>query len=1054
MRGKKSSVISLLIAILIIASIPIGFFNYIGPEPTFRPKNTTEQIAIVNEDDGFLRAKDNLVTLGQDSILTIEGGESEYEWPVVSRSAAQTGLENKEYDAVIYIPSSFSRDIMSFKEEVPRITNIRFEISPHLNAKNQERVQKELEAAQQKLNGQVTAMYWRYVSEEINEVQTNFGEILDKEIDFLNEMYSFYAPSSQELGKEIDRQRERLRQLFSYSKEATGIAGSSQSSLTEAEKAFETLTNNIDTYLAYQADVVDSLQLIDLENEQLIKEASAEFNSLLEDGERRIREGQEPFQPRLENEGNNVYDYLQTIRAGVGTLNQQMQGFETNMNTSFQALNREIDLLPQSHRDVIRNYNQQDALNAFLSTMESTLVIRKDLTQETPDERQRPGAPQDELKGLTPNTLDEVQEQAKTIKELLTKLEPEKEKPEPDPEPDTKPESPGEPDNDLEQEDTMGQSKDDGQDNKRDSEEQPEPTPDTEPGSPSESDNDLGQKDTLGKSEDNDQDNKRDSEEQSEQPEQPGEPQQPDTPQNGRSPYTTWEEAMAIIEQLENELNSQKTNIKNNHDLVSSYVDYLEKLQHYVDQLEERAEALPSSLIDKIQKREERILSSQPASEFASRFGDPIQNSDPSLLMDYYGLLSELELTMRNYRASSTLNREHADAAIKQFAHMGELREQILGSQENVTSFMFLTEDIKQFQKFSTDARTEMDTLLKDTNTVLTDLSAEIKEEQQLILSLVNETHVHAGNALEQIKSNRKPIEIEAGPIEGLDGHLVQMSHQASLMEVEQLGGVVSSLSKHQDDLIGSTEEMFGQVSSVQSKSDDLNNRWKKSVDTTKLVHDNMNDILHNAINDGYYNDYVYKHLSNPVNVAGEQVVEPTEPFTPPVVMLVIILLVSLLIGYLAHHYGNLPISVHLSLYVILSVALGLIISIYGLNIYKMSEAQAIQWSIITVLLVLATSGLMCLILMIGPWIGALGSVLIIFLFTTPLLDMAMPNFSSNNPIAELFISIQHQEQKLFVPGATVLFAITCFSIAIIVAKHIYKNQQLRHSAEEEEYEI
>ncbi len=1033
MRSRKSSVISLLIAILIIAAIPIGFFNYIGPEPMFRPKNTTEQIAIVNEDDGFLRAKDNLVTLGQDAILTIEGGESEYEWPVVSRSAAQTGLENKEYDAVIYIPSSFSRDIMSFKEEVPRITNIRFEISPHLNAKNQERVQKELEAAQQKLNGQVTAMYWRYVSEEINEVQTNFGEILDKEIDFLNEMYSFYAPSSQELGKEIDRQRERIRQLFSYSKEATGIAGSSQSSLTEAEKAFETLTNNIDTYLAYQSDVVDSLQLIDLENEQLMNEASAEFNALLEDGERRIREGQEPFLPRLENEGNNVYNYLQTIRAGVGTLGQQMQGFETNMNTSFQALNREIDLLPQSHRDVIRNYNQQDALNAFLSTMESTLIKRKDLTQETPYEQQRPGAPQDELKGLNPSTFDEVQEQIETIKVLLTKLEPEKEKPEPNPEPD----------NDLEQEDTM-----------EDSREQPEPTPETEPGSPDEPDSALRQEDTLGESKDHDQDNKRGPEDQSEQPEHPGEQQQPNTPQDGHSSYTIWEEAMALIEQLENELNSQKINIKNNHDLVSSYVDYLEKLQDYVDQLEERTEALPNSLIDKIQKREERILSSEPASEFASRFRDPIQNQAPGLLMDYYGLLSELELTMRNYTSSNTLNREHADAAIKQFAQIGELREQILRSQENVTSFMFLTKDIKQFQKFSTDARTEMDTLLEDTNAVLADLSAEIKEEQQLILSLVNETHVHAGNALEQIKSKRKPIEIESGPIEGLDGHLVQMSHQTSLMEVEQLGDIVSSLSEHQDDLIGSTEEMFGQVSSVQSKSDDLNNRWKKSVDTTKLVHDNMNDILHNAINDGYYNDYVYKHLSNPVNVAGEQVVEPAEPFTPPVVMLVIILLVSLLIGYLARHYENLPIPVHLSLYVILSIALGLIISIYGLNIYKMSEAQAIQWSIITVLLVLATSGLMCLILMIGPWIGALGSVLIIFLFTTPLLDMAMPNFSSNNPIAELFISIQHQEQKLFVPGATVLFAITCFSVAIIVAKHIYKNQQLRHSAEEEEYEI
>ncbi|BAB04690.1 BH0971 [Halalkalibacterium halodurans C-125] len=1013
MRSMKSSV-SLLIAIVIIVVTPLAFFNYIGSEPMFRPKNTTDQIAIVNEDDGFLRADHDVVTLGQDLVLTIEGGESEYEWPVVSRPVAQAGLENKEYDAVIYIPSSFSRDIMSFKEEMPSITNVRYEISPHLNAKNQERVQKELEAAQKKLNSQVTAMYWRYVSEEIHEVQTNFDEVLEKEINFLNEMHAFYAPSSEELGKEIDRQRDRLSQLFSHSKEATDIAGNSHSSLTEAEKAFETLTNNIDTYLAYQDDVADSLRLIDLENGQLVNDASTELKALLEDGERRIREGQEPFQPQLENEGSKVYDFLLTFHSGMGTLNQQMHGFETNMSHSFQALNREVDLLPQSHRDVIRNYNQQDTLTAFISRMERTLNRRENLTQITPGEPQRPGAPEEDLMGLNPGTLDGMQEQINIIKELLTQLEPEKEEPTPEPEPTPDPEPGPDPEPITEPEPVPGPDPDPTPD--------PEPTPEPEP----------------------DPDPTPDPE--------PG--PEPEQPEDDRSPYTIWERATALVEQLEKELGDQKSNIKNNNDLVSNYDRYLEELLHYVDQLEKRRDEVPNSLITKIHEREKKILESEPASEFASHFEEPIQNRDPDKLMDYYGLLAELELTMRTYHSSSTVDRDKAEKAIKHFARMEELREQIMGSKDKVTSFMFLTEDIKQFQEFSREAREEMDKLLKDTNAVLSKLSDDIKEEQQLIVSLVNDTRDLAGNSLDQMKSNHKPIEIEAGPIEGLDGHLVQVSHQTSLMEVQLLGDSVSSLSEHQDDLIGSTEEMFAQVSSVQGKSDDLNDRWKQSIGTTELVHNNLNDILYNAINDGYYNDYVYNYLANPVNIAGEQVEEPTEPFTPPVVMLVIILLVSLLIGYLAHHYGALPIPVHLSLYVILSVALGLIISIYGLNIYTMSDGQAIQWTIITVLLILATVGVIRLMLMIGPWIGALGSVLIIFLFTTPLLDMAMPNFSSNNPIAELFISIQHREQKLFIPGALILAAITCLAIAIPVAKHLYQNQQSRHSAEDEEYDV
>ncbi|SDB86889.1 type VII secretion protein EsaA [Shouchella lonarensis] len=1001
MKNKKG-LITLLIAIVVIAATPLVFFNYIGSEPMFQPKNTTDQIAIVNEDDGYQKALgDDIITLGQDLVQTIQDEESGYEWPVVSRLAAQSGIDNKEYDAVIFIPSSFSRDIMSFKEAIPSITNVRYEMSPHLNAKNQERVQKELEAAQQTLNGQVTAMYWRYVSEEVHGVQTNFDEVLDKEVNFLNEMHAFYAPSSKELGQEIDRQRERLGQLFSYSKDATGIAGNSHSTLSEGEKAFETLTKNIDTYLTYQQDLTTSLLATDQANEQLISDSSTTFQTLLQDGERRVREGQTPFQPQLENKGENVYAFLNQFHNGMGTLNQQMYGFDRNMNTSFHTLNNEIERLPNTYEQVIQSYNKGNNWGVFISTLKSTLAMRNEvLSQHTlPYDPGHLTMPLHPLEPLEPDMLKDVLEHVQYIRASLVELEPEKGDLNPDPTPD--------PD--------------------------PDPTPDP----PEESD-------------DHNADKQETPEEASSKDDQENVPSHTDN-----SAYDTWKLTIERTDQLKKELEEDvQKDINDNRELVSQYMGYLEDLHKLVESLQGKTKELPETFLKKVQQREERILSSPPASDFQFSFVDPIENRDPNVLMDYYNLLGQLELASQLHRASGTVDQDIRDKALKDFARTAQLKAGLQDSENNVKSFMSLTEDINNFQTFSVDARGEMDTLLQDTNTILTNLSAEIKEEQQLVLSLANETRESANNTLEQMRSSRQPIEIEPGPVEGLDGSLVQISHQTSLSEIEQLGQSVSSLSEHQDNLIGSTEDMFTQVATVQNKSDDLNDRWKNSVGTTQLVHDDMNNILQNAINDGYFNDNVYNYLSNPVNVAGEQVEGPAESFTPPVVMLVIILLVSLMIGYLAHHYRELPIPVHLSLYGILSIALGLIISIYGLNIYKMTDAQAIQWTIITVLLILATAGVIRLLLMIGPWMGTLGSVLIIFLFTIPLLDMAMPNFHSDNPIAALFMSIQHKEQQLFFPGAMILAAITCLSIAIPVAKHIREKHKLRNEAEDEEYEV
>ncbi|WZX99661.1 type VII secretion protein EsaA [Bacillus sp. FSL W7-1360] len=976
----RKSMITLLIGILVIVALSFVFFNYIGSEPTFQPKNTTDQIAIVNEDAGYEQDDtSDPVTLGEDLVKMIQDGESGYEWPTVIRNRAQEGIENKEYDAVIYIPSTFSADIMSFKDTAPSVTNIRYEMSPHLNAKNQERVQKELEAAQQQLNGRVTAMYWRYVSEEVHGVQTNFDEIVDKEVNFLNEMHAFYAPSSKELGEEIDRQRERISRLFVNSDEATGIAGNSQNNLEEAQKSFETLTENIDTYLKYQDELTTTLLATDSENEKLVNDAATEFQALLQQGEQNIREGQEPFQPKLDNTGENVLDYLQTWNENTHEFGRRMNEFSASSNTHFLAIDTEVDNLPTYGRQAIAMYNRNVNSINFVDARAEAKAMREGLIQEQGNNgRTRPEEPEG-LESLDDDFLAKAQAHVQSLKPLLETLKPE---------------------------------------------EKVDPSP-----PPIDEDEDSTTDETESET---DESNRSD-----------------EVNNENDAPRDAWREATGLLGELETELTARQTNIE---EIVPKYVAYMEQISGYITYLEAHVGQDVHALLNEIYNLEKRIVERDPHRSLAPLpIDEPIKSRNVRELTQYHASLARLDLWLGLY-LSDQINNEKAQESVEKHLTAQDLREKITASKENTSSFMERYQDIEKMKEFSEGTQAEFNQLMQDTNEVLRTLEQDIAEQQQFVRTELSNTLESARNVDDTLRNGRVALEVEAGPIEGLDGNLVQASQQSSLSEIEQLGQSVQSLGEYQDDLIGSTEDMFKQVSSVQNKSDDLNERWKNSVDTTKLVHGDMNAILGNAINDGYYNDSVYKHLSNPVNVAGDTQVEgPSEPFTPPVVMLVVILLVSLLIGYLAHHYGHLPIPVHLSLYGILSIALGLIISIYGLSIYTMTDAQSIQWTIITVLLVLATTGVIRLLHMVGPWMGALGSVVVIFLFTAPLLDMALPNFNSANPIAELFMSIQHKEQKLFVPGTVILAAITCLAVAIPVVKHIREKQKLR--AEDEEYE-
>ena len=153
--------------ILVIMALPILFFSYIGQNPMKKTETASREIAIVNEDNGTEYDK-NQIQVGSELVTTLDK-DSEYDWVVVNRSTAESGLENKKYDAIIYLPSDFSKNIYTFNEEQPIKAGVKYEVQTSLNAENMEKVQKELEKTKNKMNKHISTQYWSYVSQSVED---------------------------------------------------------------------------------------------------------------------------------------------------------------------------------------------------------------------------------------------------------------------------------------------------------------------------------------------------------------------------------------------------------------------------------------------------------------------------------------------------------------------------------------------------------------------------------------------------------------------------------------------------------------------------------------------------------------------------------------------------------------------------------------------------------------------------------------------------------------------------------------------------------------------
>ncbi|MGM0950255.1 MAG: type VII secretion protein EsaA [Bacillota bacterium] len=1056
MTEQRKSLIKLISAVIIILILPVLFFRFIGEDPAKKVANSTRQIAVVNEDTGVLSEEvksdeeDSSAQFGKE-VAAVLGERPDYSWTVLNRSAAETGLASKKYDAIVYIPSDFSKNILSYDKDHPQKATLEFSIQDNLNAVNKEKVQRELEDAQKTMNKKMSALYWNFVSQKVDSIRGEFDNIVNKESEFQNVMYNFYKPSSNDLAGEIKQQKDLIDELKKSMNEAQGTTKEKASTAEEAKNTLKDFVDTVERYKEYQ------------ENQKKLLLAAQDSTH------QQIQTGLDAIS--AQQKANQFSERMSGLATGISQAKTQLAQTSTVLANAQQLREGQVPQqelgMAKIQSDLINQYqvaSRQTALNQvyeLLVPARQALTVAKgddpvvDDGSDNDDQDKEPKEEDpEELKIDLEKQREELKSIAADIQDISDNLkEPEKEEPTPE---DPGTENPGtdEPSTDV------PENPDDG------TNANPDDTPEGDTGN-NDNNSDTG---TDGQTDGNTQDQDQQG---TDGQEQNGESDSGQTETDTSAEQTASSDSALQMIQLANEdrtgdsgdtegdggttqpededqtgndevsdiakakeqLSKASERIKQiEEELKEKETAHNEELKKKLEELKEQMDGLNDEiddLKDKVKKLEGKLenLEAKREREFEGiyRAIRELENKDQLQFSGEINTESIYDL-MRYYKYLSVY-----DSVLSGTIDSTAKTNAIDGQQGNVKSLLALTpeesaswEDLKNNMMLTDeDINSFIDGMTKFTE----DYSGFIRDSQAGVLDELTKISDSAAKASEQLVTGTTQ-EAATFSNDGLSGTMALSVQDTVGQEVLQMSDMMGSLSDRQSGIIDYTTNMQQSVNDVQTKADTLNNNWGKNVASTKLVRSDVYGILGNTLVDGQNNGYVYDYLANPLKISGEVPEEKTQT-VPPVVILVIVLISSLLIGYFSSYYQNAPLLVKGALFGILNILVGLMISLFGLNIYSLPDDQTIKWSVFTILLLVASSAFIRAAFRFGSIPGWVASAAMILFYVAPLIDLIMPNFTFEDPVSKVFIDIQYGTGHLFTMGITVLLVITVIAAAL-----------------------
>lgn len=165
--GKRRSKLARFLSVPLLLAALVAGFLIVNDDSAHRIGNFRPTVGLVNED---LSADFNSETYAFGaSFIDRISKDSEYNWTVLSRAVAEKAYKDGSVDAVLYIPQSFSHDILTLQETSPTKAIVEYRLRQQTDESADRLLETRIRDIVQGFNRSVVTMYYASLADNIAE---------------------------------------------------------------------------------------------------------------------------------------------------------------------------------------------------------------------------------------------------------------------------------------------------------------------------------------------------------------------------------------------------------------------------------------------------------------------------------------------------------------------------------------------------------------------------------------------------------------------------------------------------------------------------------------------------------------------------------------------------------------------------------------------------------------------------------------------------------------------------------------------------------------------
>ena len=167
------------ISLFVVLSALVVLLVLLNQKPQTKVKAKTPTIALVNEDiaSNFNHQDYNF---GK-NFIDLVSNDNKYNWQVVSRSVADKAYSDGSVDAVIYLPQTFSKDLLTLQDIDPTQADVSYKIQSQADELSEKLLQDKITSVLYDFNQNVVKMYYSSVAGNIAEAETQMNATVGKQ---------------------------------------------------------------------------------------------------------------------------------------------------------------------------------------------------------------------------------------------------------------------------------------------------------------------------------------------------------------------------------------------------------------------------------------------------------------------------------------------------------------------------------------------------------------------------------------------------------------------------------------------------------------------------------------------------------------------------------------------------------------------------------------------------------------------------------------------------------------------------------------------------------